>query len=168
MLGGDVFQRVLATLTEYQDILTGITIGIGFSLAVTYWPLLKAKLRRVMRWMSLFTHMFRMSLSGDVRLVSGGTTIPAGEISSSLPLDATIRPEKARVVYENNCPAKIRIVGSHIYFSRRDKDTSNKLTVDYEIWGRYSFFGAMKKYWRMGYFDLLEDVERWHQEHKNG
>lgn len=157
-------QWSIAMLTEYQDILRGISIGIGFSLIVTYWPLLKLKIRRSFKWIGLFVGVAWKSRPGYRRLTwGGGIKLLSGvqsKIFDTVPFDvSTTRFERednpTRVYLEVISPGKIRA-------SRRAQvGVDDVLIAKFELWGRPLFWASIRKAWKSDIVGLREWVAGW-------
>lgn len=153
-------QWSIAMLTEYQDILRGISIGIGFSLLVTYWPLLRFKARRSAKWAVLFLRAAWRSRPGHRLLTwGGGAKLLPGvqhKIFDTVPFDistAEIRNQSnpSAVYLEVIASGKIRAIRLH-------KESEDVLITRYQLWGRPLFWASIRRAWKMDSVGLREWV----------
>lgn len=155
-----LFSWGLEMLIPNQDIFTGISIGIGFSLLVTYWPLLRFKARRSAKWAALFLGAAWRSRPGHRLLTwGGGAKLLPGvqhKIFDTVPFDistAEIRNQSnpSAVYLEVIASGKIRAI-------RLNKESEDVLITRYQLWGRPLFWASIRRAWKMDSVGLREWV----------
>lgn len=145
-------------LTANQDVLLGVGIGLGIALAVIYWPLVKVKARRSLKWTALFFRAAwrsrpgyrRLTWGGGVKLLSGVRT----KTFDTVPFDMS----NAQIRNQSN-PAAVHleiIASGRLRASRQNDDEVQVLIARYELWGRPLFWATIKKAWKSDIVGLIE------------